>query len=125
MSKEGRQKVKEYNNREEIEHENCYGCVDLRQFGKKEQEESMEVWRKAKKSGALRSLADTNPHIAECMCDKNGRRDYMTGATIVRMHNCKDYKLGEKSKEEVFEGFKETGYYNTPFLISMDTFQYP
>ena len=89
-----------------MNHENCYGCVNLRQFNKKEQEEIMEVWRKAKESGALRSLADTNPHIAKCKI-----QGYLTGTSILRFDNCKDYKLGEKSKKQVFEEFKATGYY--------------
>ncbi|MBA7537198.1 hypothetical protein ES705_29465 [subsurface metagenome] len=94
-----------------MNNENCYGCIYLRQFSKKEQEESMEVWRKAKKSGALRCLADTNPHIAECMCEESDFKGYMTGTYICRFDNCPHYKLGEKSKEQVYEEFKETGFY--------------
>ena len=89
-----------------MSNENCYGCIDLRQFGKEEQEEIMEVWRKAKKSGALKQLADTNPHIAKCKI-----RGYMTGMDILRFNDCEDYKLGEKSKKQVFEEFRATGYY--------------
>lgn len=89
-----------------MNNENCYGCIDLRQFSKKEQEGIMEVWRKARKSGALKHLADANPHIAKCKI-----RGYMTGTDILRFDNCKHYKLGEKSKKQVYEEFRETGYY--------------
>lgn len=89
-----------------MNNENCYGCVNLRKFSKEEQEEVMEVWRKAKKSGALKCLADTNPHIAECKI-----QGYMTGTVILRFDNCKHYKLGEKSKKQIFEEFKKSGYY--------------
>jgi len=89
-----------------MNNENCYGCISLRQFNKKEQEESMEAWRKAEENGALRCLADTNPHIAKCKI-----QGYLTGMDILRFDNCKDYKLGEKSKKQVFEEFRATGYY--------------
>ena len=89
-----------------MNNENCYGCINLRKFNKKEQEKSMEAWRKAKESGALKGLADTNPHIAKCKI-----QGYLTGMDILRFDNCKDYQLGEKSKKQVFEEFRKTDYY--------------
>ena len=89
-----------------MNNENCYGCINLRQFNKKEQEESIKEWKKAKESGALRGLADTNPHIAKCKI-----KGYITGIDILRFNNCKDYKLGEKSKKQVLEEFRAAGYF--------------
>lgn len=94
-----------------MNHENCYGCVSLRQFGKEEQEKNIKIWMEAKVKGWFKNLADPNPHIAECMNTGTSYRSYLTGVDIIRIGNCKSYRLGKESKQQVFERFKATGYY--------------
>lgn len=94
-----------------MSNKSCYGCIYLRQLDKKEQEESIEAWEEAERSGGLARLADTNPHIAECMDIESFFKGYLTGLDIVRIWNCKSYKLGKKSSLQVFEEFVSTGYY--------------
>ncbi|MBA7535862.1 hypothetical protein ES705_28121 [subsurface metagenome] len=117
-----------------MSNENCYGCVNLRQFSKKECEGEQKRWTEDMKQ--LREYnkeprrykmpnghtlivnwsgpADTSCRVARCLCDEykeNNEYMLLTAIDLVRFDNCKYYKLGEKSKKQVFEEFKKSGYY--------------